>query len=71
MTAVIHGEGSGKPHAVTLSGSIPELDGLRGIAILLVIPYQYVGAPSALRSDSGRVAFSACSLHFRALPSNE
>jgi len=32
--AAIHSEGLGNPPALNLSGRIPELDGLRGLAIL-------------------------------------
>jgi len=41
-TAVIHGEGP----ALNLSGRIPELDGLRGIAIGMVLIWHFVVVPS-------------------------
>jgi len=39
--AVIHGEGLGKPSTLNLSGRLPELDGLRGLAIGMVLVWHY------------------------------
>jgi peptidoglycan/LPS O-acetylase OafA/YrhL len=46
MTAVIHGEGLGKPPTLNLSGRIPELDGLRGLAIGMVLVWHYFVGPT-------------------------
>jgi len=42
---VILGEGLGKPAALNLSARIPELDGLRGFAILFVVLFHYAYFP--------------------------
>ena len=43
--AVIHGEGLGNVPQLTPSGRIPELDGLRGFAILFVVLFHYAYFP--------------------------
>jgi peptidoglycan/LPS O-acetylase OafA/YrhL len=46
-TVVIHGEGLGKvPQPLNLSGRIPELDGLRGIAIGTVLVWHFFVTPA-------------------------
>jgi peptidoglycan/LPS O-acetylase OafA/YrhL len=45
MTTVVHGESLGKPTTPNSSSRIPELDGLRGFAILFVVLLHYCYQP--------------------------
>src|SRR5229473_7035726 len=71
-TAVIHGEGLGKPPALKLSERIPELDGLRGLAIGSVLIWHYVVLPAVATPATplsyalvlGRLTWSGVDLFF-------
>jgi peptidoglycan/LPS O-acetylase OafA/YrhL len=69
---VIHGEGLGKPATLNLSGRIPELDGLRGVAIGMVLLCHFFfifiqarpGSPGAYLLTVGRLTWSGVDLFF-------